>query len=90
MSDLDAAVTQYKTVLDSLVTTFMLFEKERIADGDVLTVVADEGGIGRMIMIRNGSKLISLHNGPTSGASPWNEDLMLDNAYSIFERVSST
>lgn len=87
MSDSDAADVQYKTMLDSFMEISLPYEEKRNTGGDVLTVVADDGGIGRMITIRSGSHLVSVHNGPTSDASPWNEHIMLEIAHSILERV---
>lgn len=87
MTDGDAVDVQYQTMLDSFTAISIPYEEERNADSYVLTVVADDSGIGRMITIRSGSYLVSVHNGPTSDASPWNEHIMLEMAHDILDLV---
>ena len=40
-----------------------------------------------MYVLRIGSNLISVHNGPTNGESPWQNDLLVEIAYDILDRV---
>jgi hypothetical protein len=40
-----------------------------------------------MIALRIGSNLVSIHNGPTSELSLWQEDLLIELAHSVLERL---
>ena len=49
----------------------------------------DQGGIGAMAVVRIGSDLISVHNGPSSDQKEWHIDWMLEIAYDTLDRVAS-
>jgi len=43
--------------------------------------------MGAMVVLRMGSNLISLQNGPASELSQWSTDFMIDLADSLLERL---
>ena len=87
MNSADAAADHYDIVQSSVAGSGAPFDEKRTGESDFLTVIADQGGIGTIIVLRIGRNMVQVHNGPSSEQSPWQTDLMIELADSVIERL---
>lgn len=88
MNSDEAASAHYELLQSQFVDSGVKFDEQRSRNRDWLTATVDQGGIGAMAIVRVGSNLVSVHNGPTSDQPQWNIDWMLDLADSTVERLN--
>ena len=86
MNSTDAALAQYEVVRGDLADNGALFFEQRDLDRDLLAANVNHSGIGVIVVLRSGSSLVSIHNGPSSEQSLWQTDLMIDLSDSVIER----
>jgi hypothetical protein len=89
MNSDEAAIAHYELLQGEFAQGGIKFDEQRSDDRDWLTATIDQGGIGAMAIVRVGSDLISVHNGPTSDQKQWNIDWMLDLADVTLERIAN-
>ena len=87
MNSTDAAIAHYSIPEGSLADSGVDYFEQNNRDRDLPTATLDLDGMGAMVVLRMGSNLISLQNGPTSELSQWSTDFMIDLADSLLERL---
>ena len=87
MNSADAAIAHYGIFEGSFADSGIDYSEQNSRDRDLIIATVDLDGMGAMVILRVGSNLVSLHNGPTSDNPQWPTDLMLDLADSILERL---
>lgn len=87
MNGEDAALDHYDLLKSQFTQGGIKFEEQQSRNQDWLTARIDQGGIGEMVVVRIGSNLASVHNGPTSDQKEWNGRWMLEIAHSALERM---
>jgi len=87
MNCTDAAIAHYSIFEGSLADSGVDYFEQNNRDRDLPTATLDLDGMGAMVVLRMGSNLISLQNGPTSELSQWSTDFMIDLADSLLERL---
>ena len=87
MNSTEAALDHWDILQGSFADSGIEYVEERGPDRDLITATLDVDGMGTMIALRIGSNLVSIHNGPTSELSLWQEDLMIELAHSLLERL---
>jgi hypothetical protein len=87
MNSTDAAIAHYSILEGSLADSGVDYFEQNNRDRDLPTATLDLDGMGAMVVLRMGSNLISLQNGPTSELSQWSTDFMIDLADSLLERL---
>lgn len=83
----DAAIAHYAVVHGEFESSGVEIREQKGRDRDWMTAEINQGGIGEMAIVRIGSNLVSVHNGPTSDQPEWNGRWMLDLADSIAEQL---
>lgn len=87
MNSTDAAIAHYGIPEGSLADSGVDYFEQNNRDRDLPIATLDLDGMGAMVVLRMGSNLISLQNGPTSELSQWSTDFMIDLADSLLERL---
>ncbi len=87
MNSTDAAIAHYSIPEGSLADSGVDYFEQNNRDRDLPIATLDLDGMGAMVVLRMGSNLTSLQNGPTSELSQWSTDFMIDLADSLLERL---
>ncbi len=87
MNSNEAANTHYELLRSQFSDGGVAFDEQSSRNRDWLTAIVDQGGIGAMAIVRIGSNLASVHNGPTSDQPEWNVGWMLDLADRVVEQL---
>jgi hypothetical protein len=82
------AIDHYALLKSEFADQGITFDEHASGDRDWLTAAIDQEGLGTMVIIRIGSKLLSVHNGPTSDQPVWDTNWMLDMAEQVLEQLS--
>ena len=82
----DAAITHYAVLHGEFENGGVEIRGQKSRDRDWMTAELNEGGIGEMAVVRIGSNLVSVHNGPTTDQPEWNSRWLIDLADSIAEQ----
>ncbi len=88
MSTEAAAIAHYELLQSEFSQGGIKFDEERNGKQDLLTATIDQGGIGAMAVVRSGSNLISVHNGPTSDQKEWTLAWMIEIAHDTLDRLN--
>lgn len=87
MNSDDAAVAHYAVLHGEFENGGVEIREQKGRDRDWMAAVIDQGGIGEMAIVRIGSNLVSVHNGPTSDQAEWNSRWIHDLADSVAEQL---
>jgi hypothetical protein len=87
MNSDDAAIAHYEVLHGEFENGGVEIREQKGRDRDWMTAEFNQGGIGEMAIVRIGSNLVSVHNGPTSDQAEWNSRWMLDLADSVTEQL---
>jgi hypothetical protein len=87
MNSDESAMAHYELLQNEFSQGGIKFDEQRSGNQDSLTATIDQGGIGAMAVVRIGSDLISVHNGPTSDQKEWNINWMLEIAHDTLDRL---
>jgi hypothetical protein len=83
----DAAIAHYAVLRDEFENGDVEIREQKGRDRDWMAVILDQAGIGEMTIVRIGSNLVSVHNGPTSDQAEWNSRWIFDLADSVAEQL---
>ena len=87
MNSDDAAIAHYAVLRGEFENGGMEIREQKGRDRDWMAAVINQGGIGEMAIVRIGSNLVSVHNGPTSDQAEWNSHWIFDLADSVAEQL---
>jgi hypothetical protein len=87
MNSDDAAIAHYEVLHGEFENGGVEIREQKGRDRDWMTAEFNQGGIGEMAIVRIGSNLVSVHNGPTSDQAEWNSRWIHDLADSVAEQL---
>ena len=87
MNSDDPAIAHYAVLHGEFENGGMEIREQKGRDRDWMAVVINQGGIGEMTIVRIGSNLVSVHNGPTSDQSEWDSRWIFDLADSVADQL---
>jgi hypothetical protein len=87
MNSDDAAIAHYAVLHGEFENGGMEIREQKGRDRDWMAVEINQGGIGEMAIVRIGSNLVSVHNGPTSDQAEWDSRWIHDLADSVAEQL---
>jgi len=87
MNSDDAAIAHYAVLHGEFENGGMEIREQKGRSRDWMAVVINQGGIGEMAIVRIGSNLVSVHNGPTSDQSELGSRWIFDLADSVAEQL---
>lgn len=86
----EEAIDRYNNIRFSFDVNDISYDALSSEDGDRLTGTVDDDQIGEIIILRIGSTVVTVNNGPVGSRSPWTSEFMRETAYSVFERLPTT